>query len=176
MRFPCEFLWGKKSTIFRILTIISGSTALGDIILEKLGIQQSQTHWLNIFGSVYKLELPKKDITNLEEWDEHQQAAVFQSFLSFALQELKFKASELHIKLERSNDPQQDRIVEPLVFHNNPQEPEVNDEGIQTDETEGESSNLQEERETSNFTQQHNDEDPNNQSKKDPSHISMVFS
>ncbi|XP_055306933.1 uncharacterized protein LOC129571193 isoform X2 [Sitodiplosis mosellana] len=93
----------------------NGSTALGDAIIDNLGIPQTQTHWLNLFGTVYKLELPKEDISTLQQWEEHKKTAVFQSFFSFIRDELRLKVSELHVKLNRSEDSTQNRLIESKV-------------------------------------------------------------
>lgn len=97
-----------------------GSTALGDAILDNLGISKSQTHWVNLFGTVYKLELPQEDISTVQQWEEHKQSAVFQSFLSLLSDKLKFKVSELNVKMNRSKDPTQISWIEPILTKNSP--------------------------------------------------------
>lgn len=91
----------------------TGSTALGDTIMEHLGIAPNQTHWLNIMGSVYKLELPKEDIATVQEWEEHKQGAVFKDLIPFILKDLKFKVSGLNVKLVRSDEAMQNCIIKP---------------------------------------------------------------
>lgn len=94
---------------------VTGSTALGDTIMEHLGIAPNQTHWLNIMGSVYKLELPKEDIATVQEWEEHKQGAVLKNLISFILKDLKLKVSELNVKLVRSEEPSQNCIIKPMT-------------------------------------------------------------
>lgn len=92
-----------------------GSTALGDLILEQLGIPPPQSHWIHIFGSVYKLNLPKEDILTVQQWEEHKKSAIFKSLLSLIIDDMKFKVSELNVKLVRSKNDEQNRIIEPFI-------------------------------------------------------------
>lgn len=149
--------------------------------MEKLGIPQNQTHWLNIFGSVYKLEMPKKDINSIQQWEDHENAAVFQSFLSFMLHELKFKASELHVRLDRSDDKDQKRFIEPLISSAYKKGDSNTDQHAQTQENDNQPDIRTLEIETSNFSQQFANETnnpvnrPQNVIPNQPRNISMVF-
>lgn len=96
---------------------ITDSTALGDAIMDNLGIRRNRTHFFNIFGSVYKLELPREDVSSIEQWEEHKQSEIFRNFLSFFLNDMKYKVTDMHVHLRRSNEPQ-NRIVEPLISSN----------------------------------------------------------
>lgn len=89
-------------------------------MLDNLGISKSQTHWINLFGTVYKLQLPEEDISTIEQWEEHKQKAVFQSFFSLLSDKLKFKVSELNVKMNRSKDPTQINWIEPILTKNSP--------------------------------------------------------
>lgn len=100
-------------TIF--FTFLKGSTAIGDLILERLGIPPTQSHWLHIFGSVYKLNLPKEDIVTVQQWEEHKKSAIFKSLLSLIIDDMKFKVSELNVKLVRSKSDEQNRIIKPFI-------------------------------------------------------------
>lgn len=82
--------------------------------MDNLGIPRSRTHFVNIFGSVYKLELPIEDILSVEQWEEHKKSEVFRSFLSFVLNDMKYKVTDIHVKFRRTNQPQ-NHIVEPLI-------------------------------------------------------------
>lgn len=92
-----------------------GSQALGDAILDNLGIPKRQTHTFNLFGTVFKLELPEEDIASVQQWEKHKQAAIFESFLSFIAHKLKFKVSGLDVKLNRSKDSSQTEFIEPIT-------------------------------------------------------------
>lgn len=81
--------------------------------MEHLGISQNQTHWLNLFGSVYKLELPRENIESVEQWEQHKKSEVFKSFLAFVLDDLKYKVNGLHVSLVRRSE--QTRYLEPLI-------------------------------------------------------------
>lgn len=145
-----------------------GSTALGDLILEQLGIPPPQSHWIHIFGSVYKLNLPKEDILTVQQWEEHKKSAIFKSLLSLIIDDMKFKVSELNVKLVRSKNDEKNRIIEPFISSRIIQQ-------TQTDVIQPDAKI----RETSDFSQQYTDqkdielkETGNNTEK---SKISMVF-
>lgn len=105
----------KYELALNFLIFPKGSTALGDLILEKLGIPPPQSHWIHIFGSVYKLNLPKEDILTVQQWEEHKKSAIFKSLLSLIIDDMKFKVSELNVKLVRSKNNEQNRIIEPFI-------------------------------------------------------------
>lgn len=81
--------------------------------MDRMGIEQNQTHWLNIFGTVYKLELPNENIESIQQWEQHKKTEVFKSFLAFVLEDLKYKVSGLNVSLVKR--PEQNRILEPLI-------------------------------------------------------------
>lgn len=141
------------------------------MILDQLGIPPPQSHWLNIFGSVYKLELPKDDILTVQQWEEHNKSAIFKSFLSLILDDMKFKVSEMNVKFVRSKDHhQQNRIVEPLITSVFDQQTQTKSNSIDCDAKY---------RATADFSQQHssgmNSESNEAGNKKPKSQISMVF-
>lgn len=150
------------------LMFLKDSTAIGDLILEQLGIPPPQSHWLHIFGSVYKLNLPKEDILTVQQWEEHKKSAIFKSLLSLIIDDMKFKVSELSVKLVRSKNDEQNRIIEPFISSRSIQQTET--DVIQPDAKI---------RETTDFSQQYTNqkdielkETGNNTEK---SKISMVF-
>lgn len=150
------------------LMFLKDSTAIGDLILEQLGIPPPQSHWLYIFGSVYKLNLPKEDILTVQQWEEHKKSAIFKSLLSLIIDDMKFKVSELSVKLVRSKNDEQNRIIEPFISSRSIQQTET--DVIQPDAKI---------RETTDFSQQYTNqkdielkETGNNTEK---SKISMVF-
>lgn len=102
-----------KDHQFSIGSTAGGSTA--DALLHHLGIPAPHTHWINIFGSVYKLELPKQDISTIQQWEEHKKSAIVRSLLALILEDMKFKVSEMHVKLNRANGSQRSQIIEPLM-------------------------------------------------------------
>lgn len=85
--------------------------------MQGLGLDQMQTHQVNLLGSVYKLKLPKEDITTIQQWEEHKRSAIFKNFMSFMFDEMRFKVKEIHVKLEKNNDPGASRLT-PLVSAN----------------------------------------------------------
>lgn len=138
------------------------------MILEQLGIPPPQSHWIHIFGSVYKLNLPKEDILTVQQWEEHKKSAIFKSLLSLIIDDMKFKVSELNVKLVRSKNDEQNRIIEPFISSRIIQQ-------TQTDVIQPDAKI----RETSDFSQQYTNqkdielkETGNNTEK---SKISMVF-
>lgn len=138
------------------------------MILEQLGIPPPQSHWLHIFGSVYKLNLPKENILTVQQWEEHKKSAIFKSLLSLIIDDMKFKVSELSVKLVRSKNDEQNRIIEPFISSRSIQQTET--DVIQPDAKI---------RETTDFSQQYTNqkdielkETGNNTEK---SKISMVF-
>lgn len=150
------------------LMFLKDSTAIGDLILEQLGIPPPQSHWFHIFGSVYKLNLPKEDILTVQQWEEHKKSAIFKSLLSLIIDDMKFKVSELSVKLVRSKNDEQNRIIEPFILSRSIQQTET--DVIQPDAKI---------RETTDFSQQYTNqkdielkETGNNTEK---SKISMVF-
>lgn len=138
------------------------------MILEQLGIPPPQSHWIHIFGSVYKLNLPKEDILTVQQWEEHKKSAIFKSLLSLIIDDMKFKVSELNVKLVRSKNDEQNRLIEPFISSRIIQQ-------TQTDVIQPDAKI----RETSDFSQQYTNqkdielkETGNNTEK---SKISMVF-
>lgn len=186
-----EFSFLRFFVDFRI-----GSTALGDAVLQRLGVQH-QVHQMNIFGTVYKLELPKQDISTIEQWEAHQKSAVLQSLVGVMLRSLKFKVTELHVKLERSDDPEQQRSIGPVNADKMQQTDASDDENCeenggdkQTSEQEGkhagekdgsddeEDRNDDEDRETVDFSQQFdglNNRRPSKLQPQQPTAVSMIF-
>lgn len=127
-----------------------------------------------MFGTVYKMQLPEDDITTLKQWDEQKKAAAFESFLSFLVDNMKFKVSELHVKLERSEDPSQIRLIEPLNSTRNNLSTSSSTQDIHTND------GSEQEARTSDFWQQCTDQTPTNAMKIGPSgeklhRVSMVF-
>lgn len=158
------------------LMFLKDSTAIGDLILEQLGIPPPQSHWLHIFGSVYKLNLPKEDILTVQQWEEHKKSAIFKSLLSLIIDDMKFKVSELSVKLVRSKNDEQNRIIEPFISSRSIQQTET--DVIQPDAKIRETNDAKI-RETTDFSQQYTNqkdialkETGNNTEK---SKISMVF-
>lgn len=112
-------------------------------------IPRAQTHWVNLFGTVYKMELPKEDILTLKQWEEHNQTAVLRSFLTFLFNELKFKVSEMHVKLSRLENSKQNQLIKPhissqtnIVKTNHTENKESNATVAQTDRHEGDNGSV----------------------------------
>lgn len=63
---------------------------------------------------MYEIEFPKQDIPAIQEWVAQKNSPNFHTFLAHVLEDMKFQVTEMHVKFERSNDPDQARIIEPI--------------------------------------------------------------
>lgn len=72
------------------------------------------TQWYNFFGSEYNIEFPKQDISIIKQWIAQKKSPNFHTFLTHLLEDFKFKITEMHVKLERSDEPNQEFIIEPI--------------------------------------------------------------
>lgn len=185
--FPFSIEVTKIVSILAFYGIFLGTTESKPTIRLNAFSNEDQTQWYNFFGSMYKLDVPKQDIPRIQKWMKDKKSSNFNTFLSYVMTDLKFKVTEMHVKFEGSDNPNQDQIIQPINLIDVSGSETVNRDSS-TDQMNGSKSSEEEyedAREQNKEVQTIDDDDSLNSPQnilelkrefdKDPRRISMVF-